>query len=468
MTSTEPARSAPRSPAEVVKALRGGFEDGLLRDVTARKAQLHQLRRLLVEQEDRLLAALAADLGKPPIEGYAADLGFTVREITNILDHLDRWVRPQSVRVPASLRPGKAWVTPEPLGVALVIAPWNYPIQLLLAPAAAALAAGNTVVLKPSEVSAHTAVAIEELVPRYLDERCVEVVTGGVEETTALLAERLDHIFYTGNGRVGRIVMAAAAQHLTPVTLELGGKSPAIVAADANLDVAARRIAWAKFLNAGQTCVAPDYVLVDRKVEAGLLSRLRDAVGQFYGADPRASVDYARIISQAHLSRLTGLLDAGGYATVVCGGGHDRATRYLAPTVLAGVEPGAAMMGEEIFGPILPVLAVDHVDGAIDFVNQRDKPLALYVFGGEAATDRVVERTSSGGVCVNHAVLQLAVPELPFGGVGASGLGAYHGRTGFDRFSHLKAVLSKPARPDPPVLYPPYTRVKRWLLRRAV
>ena len=468
MTSTAPARSAPPDPAEVVKALRGGFEDGLLRDVTARKAQLHQLRRLLVEQEDRLLGALAADLGKPPIEGYAADLGFTVREITTILEHLDSWVRPRSVRVPFSLRPGKAWVTPEPLGVALVIAPWNYPIQLLLTPAAAALAAGNTVVLKPSEISAHTAAAIAELVPQYLDERCVEVVTGGAEETTALLAERFDHIFYTGNGRVGRIVMAAAAEHLTPVTLELGGKSPAIVAADANLDVAAKRIAWAKFLNAGQTCVAPDYVLVDRKVEAGLLARLRDAVTQFYGPDPRASADYARIVNQAHLSRLTGLLEAGGYASLVCGGVHDRATRYLAPTVLAGVEPGAAVMGEEVFGPILPVLAVDHVDAAIDFVKQRDKPLALYVFGGEAAADRVVERTSSGGVCVNHAVLHLAVPELPFGGVGASGIGAYHGRTGFERFSHLKAVLSKPTRPDPPVLYPPYTRVKRWLLRRAV
>ena len=463
-----PPPAALPSASEVVKHVRDGFDDGLLRDVAARKAQLHQLRRLLVEQEDRLLAALAADMGKPPIEGYATDLGFTISEITHLLKHLDRWVRPRSVRLPAVTRPGRAQIRPEPLGVALVIAPWNYPVQLLLAPAAAALAAGNAVVLKPSEISAHTAETLAELVPRYLDERVVAVVTGGVDETTALLAERFDHIFYTGNGRVGRVVMAAAAKHLTPVTLELGGKSPAIVAADAHLEVTARRLAWAKFLNAGQTCVAPDYVLVDRTVEAPLLRALAEAVGRFYGPDPRVSRDYARIVNESHFARLTGLLDAGGYREVVVGGERDRATRYLAPTVLAGVDPGAAVMGEEVFGPILPVLAVDDVDEAVAFVNQRDKPLALYAFGGQAATDRVVERTSAGGVCVNHAVLQVAVPELPFGGVGESGIGAYHGQAGFERFSHLKPVLSKPVRPDPPVLYPPYSRLKRWLLRRAV
>ena len=466
--STLAESTVPPSPGEVVKAMRAAHEEGLLRDVTARKAQLRQLRRLLVENEERLLGALAADLGKPEIEGYAADVGFTVREISEILDHLDRWVKPRPVRLPMVVRPGKAWILPEPLGVALVIAPWNYPIQLLLAPAAAALAAGDPVVLKPSEVSAHTAAVLAELVPRYLDERVAAVVTGGVEETTALLAERFDHIFYTGNGRVGRVVMTAAAQHLTPVTLELGGKSPAVVAADANLAVAARRIAWAKFLNAGQTCVAPDYVLVDRSVEPRLVELLCDAVAQMYGADPRSSPDLARIVSDGHFSRLVGLLDAGGYGTLACGGGHDRTARYIAPTVLAGVDPGAAVMGEEIFGPLLPVLAVDDVDEAISFVNQRDKPLALYVFGGDAATAKVVERTSAGGVCINHAVLHVAVPDLPFGGVGESGTGAYHGQAGFDRFSHLKSVLAKPTRPDPPVLYPPYSRIKRWLIRRAM
>jgi aldehyde dehydrogenase (NAD+) len=465
-TIAEP--TVPLSPGEVVKAMRAAHEEGLLRDVAARKAQLRQLRRLLVENEERLLGALAADLGKPAIEAYAADIGFTVREISEILDHLDRWVKPRAVRVPMVARPGKAWIVPEPLGVALVIAPWNYPIQLLLAPAAAALAAGNPVVLKPSEVSAHTATVVAELVPRYLDERVAAVVTGGVQETTALLAERFDHIFYTGNGRVGRVVMAAAARHLTPVTLELGGKSPAVVAADANLEVAARRIAWAKFLNAGQTCVAPDYVLVDRSVEPHLVELLRDAVAQMYGVDPQGSPDFARIVNDSHFSRLVGLLDAGGYTAIACGGGHDSATRYLSPTVLTGVDPGAAVMGEEIFGPVLPVVGVDDVDEAIAFVNQRDKPLALYVFGGDAATAKVVERTSAGGVCINHAVLHVAVPGLPFGGVGESGTGAYHGQAGFDRFSHLKSVLAKPTRPDPSVLYPPYSRLKRWLIRRAV
>ena len=460
--------TVPLSPGEVVKAMRAAHEEGLLRDVAARKAQLRQLRRLLVENEERLLGALAADLGKPAIEAYAADVGFTVREITGILDHLDRWVKPRPVHVPMVTRPGKAWIIPEPLGVVLVMAPWNYPIQLLLAPAAAALAAGNPVVLKPSEISGHTATALVELVPRYLDERVVAVVTGGVEQATALLAERFDHIFYTGNGRVGRVVMTAAAQHLTPVTLELGGKSPAVVAADANLAVAARRIAWAKFLNAGQTCVAPDYVLVDRSVEPRLVELLRNAVADMYGANPQASHDLARIVNDNHFSRLVGLLDAGGYGTVACGGGHDRATRYVAPTVLTGVDSGAAVMGEEIFGPILPVLAVDDVDEAIAFINGRDKPLALYVFGGDAATTKVVERTSAGGVCINHAVLHVALPDLPFGGVGESGMGAYHGQAGFDRFSHLKSVLAKPTRPDPTVLYPPYSRIKRWLIRRAV
>jgi aldehyde dehydrogenase (NAD+) len=459
----------PASPAEVVKRVRAGFDEGLLRDVAARKAQLRQLRRLLVEQEDRLLDALAADLGKSRVEGWATDVGFSVSEIAGLASHVDRWARPRRVSVPLSSRPAKAWVLPEPRGVALVIAPWNYPVQLLLCPAAAALAAGNAVIMKPSEVSAHTAQALAELVPHYLDERVVAVVDGGPDVATALLEERFDHIFYTGNGRIGREVMAAAARQLTPVTLELGGKSPAIVAADANVAVTARRIVWAKFLNAGQTCVAPDYVLVDRGVEAPLLEAMRAAVVQFYGADPSTSRDYARIVSTNHLDRLARLLDAGGYEQVVCGGGYDRATRYLAPTILGGVDAGAAVMEEEIFGPILPVLAVDDLDSAIRFVNERDKPLALYVFAeGRAHVDRVVERTSSGGVCINHAMLQLAAPQLPFGGVGPSGMGAYHGRHGFELFSHHKSVLSKPTRPDPPVLYPPYRRLKRWLLRRVV
>jgi len=371
------------------------------------------------------------------------------------------------VKVPLTFKPGTAQLRPEPLGTVCIIAPWNYPVQLLFAPLVPALAAGNTAVLKPSEVTPTVAALIDELVPKYFDANTVAVVTGAVEETTALLDQRFDHIFYTGNGKVGRVVMRAAAEHLTPVTLELGGKSPAIVAADANIKVAATRIAWAKFLNAGQTCVAPDYVLVEAGVEDQLVSALADAVTSFYGADPRLSPDYARIVNERHHDRLTRLLDAGGYDATVIGGTGDRDTRYLAPTVLAGVKPDAAVMDDEIFGPILPILSVTDVDEAIRFVNDRDKPLALYAFSSnERTTERIVDHTSSGGVTLNHTILHLAVPDLPFGGIGASGMGSYHGKAGFDVFSHRKPVLAKPARPDPSLMYPPYTSWKQKIVRR--
>ena len=286
-------------------------------------------------------------------------------------------------------------------------------------------------------------------------------------ETTALLAERWDHIFYTGNGTVGRVVMEAAAKHLTPVTLELGGKSPAIVDRHANLDVAAKRIAWGKFVNTGQTCVAPDYVLVDRTVEQPFLGALGSTVRAFYGDDPRRSPDYGRIINDRHFTRLRGLLESGG--EVVVGGESDASDRYIAPTVLTAVDPDAPIMREEIFGPLLPVIAVDDVDDAIDFVNAREKPLALYVFSeADTVAERVIASTSAGGVAVNATVLHLAVPGLPFGGVGASGMGAYHGRAGFDTFSHRKSVLNRPTRLDVPVMYPPYKGWKQKLLRRLL
>ena len=369
--------------------------------------------------------------------------------------------------MPLTFKPGSATLRPEPLGTVCIIAPWNYPVQLLFAPLVPALAAGNTAVLKPSEVTPSVSALIEELVPRYFSASTVAVVTGAVDETTALLEQRFDHIFYTGNGKVGRVVMRAAAEHLTPVTLELGGKSPAIVAGDANVEVAAKRIAWAKFLNAGQTCVAPDYVLVDERVEDALVTALADAVTTFYGADPRQSNDYARIVNERHHDRLMKLLEAGGYDATVIGGTGDRGSRYIAPTVLAGVKPDAAVMDDEIFGPILPILTVNDVDEAIRFVSDREKPLALYVFSSDDDTlEHVVSSTSAGGVTTNHAVLHLAVPDLPFGGVGESGMGSYHGKPGFDTFSHAKAVLNKPTRPDPALMYPPYSSVKQKILRK--
>jgi len=452
---------------EIVNELRDGFHNGALRDIESRRSQLRQLRAMLTEQEGRLIDALVADVGKPRIEAYSTEIAFTLNEIDHTLKHLDAWTKPSKVKVPLTFKPGRASLRPEPLGTVCIIAPWNYPVQLLFAPLVPALAAGNTAVLKPSEVTPSVSALVDEIVPQYFSSSNVAVVTGAVDETTVLLEQRFDHIFYTGNGKVGRIVMRAAAEHLTPVTLELGGKSPAIVAADANIGVAAKRIAWAKFLNAGQTCVAPDYVLVDERVEDQLLSALAEAVTAYYGADPRQSNDYARIVNEHHHDRLMKLLDDGGFEATVVGGSGDRASRYLAPTVLAGVKPDAAVMADEIFGPILPVLGVGDVDEAIRFVNDREKPLALYAFSADDETlEHVVANTSAGGVTLNHAVLHLAVPDLPFGGVGESGMGSYHGKSGFDTFSHAKAVLDKPTRPDPALMYPPYTNTKKKIIRK--
>jgi len=470
MTSTLPteAPAAPATPdldaAALVARLRATFDSGKTRPLEWRREQLQALRRLLVEREDELVTALHADLGKPRLEAWLADIGYLVRDIDHTLRHLRRWTRPRRVPTPLVTKPARARLVPEPLGVVLVIAPWNYPVQLAFDPLIAAIAAGNAAVIKPSEVSAHTSNVIARLVPEYLDQDAVAVVEGAVAETTALLDQRFDHIFYTGNGRIGRVVMEAAAKHLTPVTLELGGKSPTIIDATADLEVAARRTTWGKLMNAGQTCIAPDYVLIERQVADRFVDLVRESIRTFYGDDPQQSPDFARIVNDRHFQRLVGLLESG---TVVIGGEHDAATRYLAPTVLRDVAPDSPIMQEEIFGPIMPIIPVDGVDEAIRFVNERDKPLALYVFSkSSAVVDRVLAETSSGGVAVNTTMYHAAVPELPFGGVGESGLGAYHGRRGFDTFSHLKPVLRKTNRPDPDLAYPPYTAKKERLIRR--
>lgn len=453
---------------EQLARVRRGFADGVVRSIGERRTQLRQLRRLLVEREDELTTALRTDLGKSAFEAYSTEIGFTINEIDLALDELDDWTAPQRTKLPMHLKPGSAQIVPEPLGTVLIIAPWNYPLQLLLAPLVPALAAGNTVVLKPSEIAPATADAVARLLPTYLDARVVQVVTGGVPETTKLLEEPFDHIFYTGNGTVGKIVMRAAAEHLTPVTLELGGKSPAIVAADARIDVAARRIAWGKFINAGQTCVAPDYVLVEHSVASQLLAALGEAVSAFYGSDPAESQDYGRIVSDRHFERLTELLDA-DRGTVAIGGRSDRATRYLAPTVVTDVDVDGPLMSDEIFGPILPVIPVASVEAAVEFVRERPKPLALYIFSERDATvERVIARTSSGGVTVNHTLLHLAVPDFPFGGVGPSGMGRYHGRYGFEVFSHAKPVLHRGTKPDPGIAYPPYGGMKEKVLRKLL
>jgi aldehyde dehydrogenase (NAD+) len=355
----------------------------------------------------------------------------------------------------------------EPLGVVAIIAPWNYPVQLTLAPMIGALAAGNAVVLKPSELAPATARVLAELVPRYLDPSAVAVIDGGVPETTELLAQKLDHIFYTGNGSVGRVVLEAAAKNLTPVTLELGGKSPTYVDDTVDLDAAAARIAWGKFLNAGQTCVAPDYVLATAEVQAKLAPLIARWIERCFCADPEQSADYGRIINERHFARLSGLLGSG---TLVTGGEMDAAQRYLAPTVLTEVPRDAPVMREEIFGPILPLVTVDGPGDAIRFINEHDKPLALYVFSEDARTRRrFLTETSSGALGFGIPLAHMGVHGLPFGGVGASGAGAYHGRRSLTTFSHEKAVLSKPLSPDTiRLIAPPYTAAREGLIRKVL
>lgn len=433
----------PERPAEVVARLRATFRTGRTRSADWRTGQLRRLRALLTESGADLAAALRADLGKSSTEAYRTEIDFTVREIDHTLEHLADWLRPEPAPVPAHLgADATAWTQYEPLGVVLVIAPWNYPAQLLLAPLVGALASGNTVVAKPSELAPATSAALARLLPAYLDTDAVAVVEGGVPETTALLAERFDHIFYTGNGTVGRVVMRAAAEHLTPVTLELGGKSPVFVDRGTDLDVVADRLARGKFLNAGQTCVAPDYVLTDPQTAPALEAALVRAVEGLFGADPARSPEYGRIVNERHFDRLSGLLDSG---RVAVGGVGNRADRYLAPTVLADVDPGSPVMREEIFGPILPIITVPGLDEAIGFINDRDKPLALYVFSeSEETRARIAAETSSGALGHGLPLAHLTVSDLPFGGVGESGMGSYHGRYSIETFSHRKAVLAKP------------------------
>ena len=418
-----------------------------------RRAQLERLAGALQRHETALLSALQADLRKSPMQGYTTEIGLVQAEIRHTQKHLARWAAPQYRRTPWFVAPARGWVQSEPFGVALILGPWNYPIQLILAPLVSAIAAGNCVVLKPSELAPRTAEAITELIHDCYDAQLVTVVNGGAEVAEALLRERFDKIFFTGSTRVGQLVMAAAAKHLTPVTLELGGKCPAIVCADAPVELAARRIAWGKFMNAGQTCVAPDFVLVAREARDAFVAAMKKALHEFYGDDPARCEDYGRIVNRAHFERLVKYLHDG---KVVHGGAHDVKDLFIAPTILADVSSDAAAMQEEIFGPILPVLTFDKLDDALALLRDRPTPLALYVFTRDRATEaRVLADAPSGGVCVNDVVSHMIGTGLPFGGMGESGMGAYHGRTGFEAFSHQRAVLRRATWLDLPFRYPP-------------
>lgn len=450
----------------IVAGLRYSFDQGVTRPEAWRREQLSRLRDLLLDRGAEFERALNDDLGKAPTEAQLTEIGFLVAEIDHALASLSGWMRPTRVGLPLALQPASGKVVPEPLGVALVIAPWNYPLMLALSPVIGAIAAGNAVVIKPSELAPATASLIAKLVPDTLDRRAIAVVEGAVPETTALLTERFDHIFYTGNGKVGRIVARAAAEHLTPITLELGGKSPAYVDETVPLEEAAKRLVWGKFMNAGQTCVAPDYVLGTRSVLARLAPLLGDAVHELYGSASQQNPDYGRVVNRAQFDRLVGYL---GDGDAVVGGGFDESALHIDPTVLAGVSREARVMQEEIFGPILPLVEVDDLDDALSFVVGRDKPLAAYVFSDDAAVRARWEReTSSGALAFGVPVMHLTAPELPFGGVGESGMGAYHGELSFRVFSHEKAVLAKPLRPDTlaATVMPPYTAAKDGIARK--
>jgi aldehyde dehydrogenase (NAD+) len=432
---------------------RARFETGATFPLNFRRSQLQSFSAALQRHEGELLSALHRDLRKSPFQGCATELGLVQTEIRHALKHLHRWARPQRRKTPWFLAPARGWVQPEPLGVALILGPWNYPVQLLLAPLASAIAAGNCAVLKPSELAPRTAEVIATLVRETFTADFVSVVTGGPDVAEALLAERFDKVFFTGSTRVGRLVATAAARHLTPVTLELGGKCPAIVCADANIELAAKRIAWGKFMNAGQTCVAPDFVLVQRRVRQSFVVALQKSLREFYGENPSQSADYGRIVNERHFTRLMNYLRDG---KVVHGGAHNAKDLFLAPTILEEASPDAPVMQEEIFGPILPVLEFDELGDALGLLRGRPTPLALYIFSEDRATQaRVCAETRSGGACVNDVVSHMISPGLPFGGLGESGLGAYHGRTGFDSFSHRRAVLRRATWLDTPFRYPP-------------
>jgi aldehyde dehydrogenase (NAD+) len=447
--------------------LRATYESGRTRPYAWRIQQLEGLLSMIAQEEARIVAALCEDVGKTQTDAWLAEISDVRMGLLDLKKHLRGYMKPEKVSTPMPLQPGGSRIVREPLGVVLVISAWNYPFSLAVTPLAGALAAGNCAVLKPSEVAPKTSALLAELLPKYLDKEALEVIEGGVPETTELLAQRFDHIFYTGSTNVGRIIMAAAAKHLTPVTLELGGKSPCIIDRETDLEVAARRVAWGKFYTTGQTCIAPDYVLCHAAIHDAFVAQLTATIREFWGDDPKSHPDYGRIVNARHHQRLMGLLPGSG--KIAIGGQADEKERYIAPTVLTDVPADSKVMSEEIFGPILPVLKVDDMDAAIRFINARPKPLALYLFSSSDQTyEAVVSRTSSGGFVHNHTVMHFAVPSLPFGGVGESGMGAYHGRHSFETFSHRKAVLKKPTAMDLSLQYPPYTEKKKAWLKRLL
>ncbi|MBV9721845.1 MAG: aldehyde dehydrogenase family protein [Mycobacterium sp.] len=469
MTTETTANTVSTAPihSEIPKTvahLRQTFATGKTRSVEWRRAQLRALEKMMAENEPAIAAALEKDLDRSPFEAWLADAATTAGEARYAAKNVKKWVRRKHRLLELAQLPGRGWVEYEPYGTVLIIGAWNYPFYLTLGPAVGAIAAGNAVLLKPSEIAPASSALMAELVPRYLDSDAIAVVEGDGAVSQELIAQGFDRVFFTGGTEIGRKVYEGAAPHLTPVTLELGGKSPVIVAADADVDVAAKRIAWIKLLNAGQTCVAPDYVLADAKIRDELVAKIGEAITKFRSKETSG----LRIVNQRQFDRLTGYL-AETKGTIALGGNSDASGLRLEPTVVVDPDPDEPLMSNEIFGPILPIISVQSLDDAIRFVNSRPKPLSAYLFTKtRGVRERVIREVPAGGMLVNHLAFQVSTAKLPFGGVGASGMGAYHGRWGFEEFSHAKSVLTKPTRPDlSSFVYPPYTE-RAWKLARRL
>lgn len=432
------------------------------RSIDFRIENLKKLKQAILKYENRLYDSLKKDLGKSSFEAYAAEIGFTLEELSIHIANLRKWAKPTRIRTDLVNFYSKSFVVHEPLGVVLVMAPWNYPFQLLFNPLIGAMSAGNCVVLKPAHYAGHTAEVVRELITETFDERYISVITGGRTVIQELLNERFDHICFTGGTYLGKIVMEKASRHLTPVTLELGGKSPCIVDEDADIDVAARRITFGKFLNSGQTCIAPDYLFAHSKIKKQLLERIQHYITVSFGPDPKQSPDYGRIINDEQFERLNDLIKSGN---VVAGGIIDPKERYIAPTILDNVKADDPVMTEEIFGPIFPVMEYNDLDEVISFVNGREKPLAMYFFSSSREKQKkILFRTSSGGGCINDTIVHLTNARMPFGGVGYSGMGSYHGKFSFNTFSHHRSIISKSTLLDMPLRYAPYKN-KLWLAK---
>lgn len=439
------------------------FQEGATLPVSFRLSQLQKLKDGIRRYEEKLDQALEADLGKSRMESYMCEIGLTLSELTWMQKHLRSLVREKRVATPLAQFAARSFRSPSPYGTVLIMSPWNYPVLLTLEPLIDAIAAGNTVVIKPSAYAEHTSAVLKEMLKECFPSEYVAVVTGGRAENKALLEQRFDKIFFTGGKTVGREVLRHAAEYLTPVTLELGGKSPCIVDKSAKIPLAAKRIVFGKYLNCGQTCVAPDYILCDRTVYAELILALQKEITAQFGEDPLKNPDYGKIINQKHYDRIMGLIDAD---KVVCGGCGDGQSLRITPTIMKNVTFSDTVMGEEIFGPVLPILTYDTLEEAIDIVEEHPHPLALYLFSEDkGAQKKVLELCHFGGGCINDTIIHLATSAMPFGGVGESGMGGYHGKTGFETFSHFRSIVDKKTWMDLPIRYQRYSRMKERLLR---